>query len=149
MNIQYTFKHMPSSKALSDMAGAKISAKIERFTSRPLHAHVTFSLEGIHKKVHVSLITADGYDIEAEHYGEDAYAEIDIVAEKVEAQLRKHKERLTNRKGLSMQQKIKSVETRSKTPIESEALAIDAIDAGEILKFESAKGRNVSASLNS
>jgi len=137
MNIQFTFKQMESSQALMDLATEKLSARVERFTARPLHAHVTFSVDGLHQKIHVSMLTADGHDIEAEHAGSDMYSEIDIVSEKVEAQLRKHKERSTHKKGMSLSEKISLLhnEAPSTDPLEA------PIDAQDILKFEATHPR--------
>ena len=138
MNIQFTFKQMQSSQALADLTGAKLKAKIDRFTARPLHAHVTFSIDGISQKIHVSLITSDGYDIEAEHCGGDMYAEVDVVAEKIEAQLRKHKERLTSRKSIPMHEKISKMArldgADSEEGFTEDSLADDAIDALDVLQ---------------
>lgn len=136
MNIQFTFKHMTSSQALSDLISEKLSSRVEKFTARPVHAHVTFSVEGLLQKIHVSLITADGHDIEAEHSGSDMYAECDVVAEKVEAQLRKHKERLKDHKGESVKVKLATLNLASVEPVD-DSVADDAIDADEVLRMES------------
>lgn len=141
MNIQFTFKQMESSKALADLALEKLGAKIDRFTARPVHAHVTFSVEGLNQKVHVSLITADGHNVEAEHSGSDMYSEIDIVSEKVEAQLRKHKERIKARKGQSLSQKISELQSQAFKDLDDAPVGEEAIDAGDILKFEAAHSR--------
>lgn len=138
MDIQFTFKHMLSSQALSDLAAEKLSARIKRFTSRPVHTHVTFSLDGLHQKIHVSLITADGHNIEAEHSGDDMYVEIDVIAEKVEVQLRKHKERLKEFSGEGLKgisRNLANSRSTSEEPLDT--IADDAIDAGDILNFHS------------
>lgn len=144
MNIQFTFKQMASSQALSELVHSKLATKIERFTAQPVHAHVTFSVEGLNQRIHVSLITADGHDIEADHSGEDMYSEIDLVLEKVEAQLRKHKERLKAHKGESIRGNLAAIAAANGTTGESlDSLSDDAIDAKEILNFESNKNRDL------
>lgn len=146
MNIQFTFKHMESSKPLIDLAEEKFSSRIERFTSSPLHAHVTFSVQGLIQKIHVTLLTADGHNIEAEHEGIDMYAEIDVVAEKIEVQLRRHKEKLKSHKGASVRDLAQANSLSSTTEEddqsfireEEESGLENAIDAGDILNFEKA-----------
>ncbi len=149
MNIQFTFKHMESSQPLVELAEEKFSAKIDRFTSNPVHAHVTFSVQGLTQKIHITLLTADGHDVEAEHEGNDMYAEIDIVAEKLEGQLRRHKEKLKSHKGASVRDLPQKA---SLSPLEEDKLFIaeeelgleNAIDAGDILNFEKAPHKPLS-----
>ncbi len=142
MKIQFTFKHMPTSQSLIDLAEEKLEARIQKFTSRPVHTHVTFSVDGIMQKVHVSLITADGHNIEAEHSGEEMYAELDIIAEKVESQLRKHKERLKHHGGTSIKELSRQL-SENPVPVDGEldSLSDDAIDASDILSFENSPKR--------
>lgn len=137
MNIQFTFKQMSSSQALSDLFTEKLTTRIGKFTSRPAHAHVTFSVMGLQQKIHVSLTTADGRAIEAEHSGDDMYAEVDIVVERLEAQLRKHKERLRNHKRESL--KLRSYPRLTELFADN-----DAIDASDILKLEQIRQRRPS-----
>lgn len=143
MKIQFTFKHMESSQALADLAEEKFTAKIERLTTRPVHAHVTFSVQGLLQKIHVTLLTADGRDIEAEHEGMDMYAEIDIVAEKLEGQLRRHKEKLKSHKGATargLTQAIHATIGEQVAFFHDGKLEVDtAIDAAEILDMEKAR----------
>jgi ribosomal subunit interface protein len=138
MIVQFTYKHMPSSEALSTLAEEKLLAKISKFTAQPVKAHVTFSVEGQVQKMHVSLITSDGYDIEAEHQGADLYSEIDIVVERVEAQLRKYKERMKTRKGGLGHKDMNSVASAQASVDDlAEIVAEDAIDATDILTLTS------------
>lgn len=99
MKIQFTFKHMNSSQTLIDVAHEKLSGPLARFSTQPVHLHVTFSVEGLDQRVHVSMVTADGRNIEADHRGEDMYAGLDVVAHRLDTQLRKYKEKLKDHKG--------------------------------------------------
>lgn len=136
MKVQFTFKHMESSQALMDLAEEKLMAKVHKFTMRPLKAHITFSVEGLVQKMHVSLVTGDGFDIEAEHAGSTLYSEIDVVCEKVESQLRKHKERLKSRSAESLRKGAVLVSDDTASWNEQDSVDPSAIDAAEILKFE-------------
>ena len=137
MNFQFTFKHMDSSDALMELVREKIAPKIECFSSRPVHAHVTFWVEGILQKIHVSIIAEDGYNVEVEHGGTDMYTEVDVVADRVEAQMRKHKEKIKQRKGAIG---LKNGQPNAPHEDLSDVVeADDAIDAGDILNLEVAK----------
>lgn len=152
MKIQFTFKHMESSQALADLAEEKFTSKIERLTTRPVHAHVTFSVQGLIQKIHVTLLTADGRDIEAEHSGTDMYAEIDIVAEKLEGQLRRHKEKLKSHKGpgtRNLAQAVQATVGEQGAFLNGSELEADAaIDAAEILNFEKSTQRTATPVFN-
>ena len=121
---------MQSSQALSDLLTEKLESLIVKFTRSSAHVHATLSVEKTRQKLHVSLITADGYDVEAEHIGENMYSEIDNVIEKVKAQLRRHKERLQNHE----RQSIRSLDSSPELKLLEEFE--DSIDAAEVIASE-------------
>ncbi len=96
MHIDITFKNIDPSDALKDYAKKRL-AKIGKFIDRPAEAHVILSVEKIRHKAEVTL-NADGVIINAIEITEDMYSAIDIVMEKVERQVKKHKEKLQVRK---------------------------------------------------
>ena len=133
MNFQFTFKHMESSEALMELVRQKIGARVVRFSTSPVHAHVTFWVEGLTQKIHVTLIADDGYNVEVEHGGTDMYTEVDVVADRVEAQMRRHKEKVTGHRG---GHSLKNGSTGKVEDLSDVVEADDAIDAGDILDFE-------------
>jgi len=96
MHIDITFKNIDPSDALKDYAKKRL-AKIGKFIDRPAEAHVILSVEKIRHKAEVTL-NADGVIINAVEITEDMYSAIDMVMDKVERQVKKHKEKLQVRK---------------------------------------------------
>ena len=99
MHIDITFKNIDPSDALKDYAKKRLT-KIGKFIDRPADAHVILSVEKIRHKAEVTL-NADGVIINAIEITEDMYSAIDMVMEKVERQVKKHKEKLQVRKPLA------------------------------------------------
>lgn len=110
MHIDITFKNVDPSEALKDYATKRLS-KIGKFLDRPAEAHVVLSVEKIRHKAEVTL-NADGVIVNAVEITEDLYAAIDMVMDKVERQIKKHKQKLQDHKG--------SARTVSETPAVSE-----------------------------
>jgi putative sigma-54 modulation protein len=110
MHIDITFKNIDPSDALKDYAKKRLT-KIGKFIYRPADAHVILSVEKIRHKAEVTL-NADGVIINAIEITEDMYSAIDIVMEKVERQVKKHKEKLQVRKPVA---KSLEVEPAAKT----------------------------------
>ena len=96
MHIDINFKNIDSSDALKDYAKKKL-AKIARFIDRPSEAHVILSVQKIRHKAEVTL-NADGMIFNAIEITEDLYSAIDMVMDKIEKQVKKHKEKLKVRK---------------------------------------------------
>ncbi len=96
MHIDITFKNIDPSDALKDYAKKRLT-KIGKFIDRPAEAHVILSVEKIRHKAEVTL-NADGVIINAIEITEDMYSAIDIVMEKLERQVKKHKEKAPGQK---------------------------------------------------
>jgi len=102
MQTDITFKNIDSSDALKDYAFKRLS-KMDKYIDRTAEAHVVLSVEKRRHKADVTL-TADGAVINAVEITEDLYSAIDMVMDKLERQIKKHKEKLQGKK------------TQSKTP---------------------------------
>ena len=97
MNIIVTGRHIEVTPALKSYAEKKI-ARFDRYLSNISEAVVTISVEKYRHKVEV-LLKANGVLIQAEGITGDVYSSIDEVAEKLERQIKKYKEKLvTHRK---------------------------------------------------
>ena len=96
MQTDITFKNIDSSDALKDYANKRLS-KIDKYIDRTAEAHVVLSVEKRRHKADVTL-NADGAVINAVEITEDLYAAIDTVMDKLERQIKKHKEKLQGKK---------------------------------------------------
>lgn len=132
MRIQFSFRHMESSDGLMAITESKFEALRDKFGAEPLRVSVTFSLDGKTNKMHASVIMHDGYDVEAEDVGDNAYALVDVVAHKLVEQMRRHKERVQVRK-LQIRGRGVAAEDAFESVSDSEFWSQPAIDADNIL----------------
>ncbi len=97
MNIHIRGEHMILTEALREYAERKIG-KLERYFERPLDTDVHITLSVI-RELHVVEVTIPipGLLLRAEERSEDMYASIDLVMEKLEQQIRKHKSKVTRK----------------------------------------------------
>ena len=96
MNIAVTFKHIDSSDAIRKYAESKV-LKLEKYLNNILDVHVTLSMERVdHKESGVAQIklSAKNLNVNAEEKSADIYSAIDLLLEKAEAQIKKHKEKI-------------------------------------------------------
>jgi len=94
MQCRFSFKHMATSEALTEYTESKVVHKIERFSSKPIDAHITFSVEGYNQIAHCSVRGGDGCNFEVESQAKDMYAAVDVLVDKMSAQLKKLKEKV-------------------------------------------------------
>lgn len=99
MQISITFKNMDATQPLKDYVTKRLS-KMDRFIERPAEASVVLSVEKIRHKAEVT-INSDGHVINAVETTEDMYAAIDMVMDKLERQMKKHKEKIQDHKAVS------------------------------------------------
>lgn len=90
-NISVTFRHIDPSQALKDYVSEKLG-KIQKILDDPFEAHVTLSVE---KYRHIAevFLTARGITIKAFESTDNLYSAIDLVADKVERQTKKYREK--------------------------------------------------------
>jgi ribosomal subunit interface protein len=155
MEMQFYFKEMDSSDALRDYAELKIRDKVSKLSSKPVMAHVTFSLQPPKRKIHLHLHAGDGVSSEVEIVDEDMYAAIDKMVDTLEEQLRRQKEILKDHRNIfARASKLgdlfrgpysrlvrfgKNVATRSAQPMAAAETGEIPIDASELLKLEAAR----------
>lgn len=147
MDFLFSFKHMDTSDALQNYAEEKIKEIIGKFISKPTKTHVTFSVDRHNHLAHCAVSGGDGVNLQVEHTCTDMYASVDKMVDKLESQLKRHKEKLKEKKGdpsgYRVRDKKLSVAAggrKKEVDIENEA-----IDAEDILKFETARRRLNSA----
>lgn len=88
MQISVTFRHMDSSDALRQYAVTKIE-RLGKFFDGIVDAYVTLDAEKNRHTAHAT-VNAAGTTIRAEEASQDMYASIDLLADKIYRQLKKH-----------------------------------------------------------
>lgn len=92
MNVTVTFRHMPSSDALRGHTEQKVE-KFMKYLIEPVDIHVVLQIEKIRQIAEINLLSKN-YSAHALEESQDMYTSIDKVAAKMEAQIRKHKEKI-------------------------------------------------------
>lgn len=101
MLINVTFRHIEPSVPLREYAEEKIS-RVKKYIEEPIEAHVVLKVE---KFRHIAEVTIDasGLRLNGAEETEDMYSAIDMVADTIEAQVRKNKDKTRRRKsGVSL-----------------------------------------------
>ncbi len=96
MQVVVTFKHMDTSDALRDYAEEK-TERLSKYLSEPIEVHWFLSVEKI-RHIADATVVAMGVTIKAQESTQDMYSAIDAVADKLEKQVRKHKEKVKDHK---------------------------------------------------
>ncbi len=96
MQISVTFRHIEPSAPLKSYAEEKIS-RVKKYLDEPVEAHVVLSVE---KFRHIAEVTidADGLRINGAEETDDMYSAIDKLADTIEGQVKKGKQKFRRRK---------------------------------------------------
>lgn len=94
MQINLTGHHIEVTDSLRDYVNEKL-AKLERHFDKVSNTHVILTVENVRHKAEAT-VHMSGHDIFAESTEEDMYVAIDRLAEKLDRQVKKHKEKLKN-----------------------------------------------------
>lgn len=92
MQTQITFRHIEPSAALREYAEEKLS-RIKKYLDEPIDAHVVLRVEKFRHIVEVT-ISVDGQRINGVEETDNMYSAIDMVADKIEGQVRKYKDKV-------------------------------------------------------
>src|SRR5207248_725344 len=95
MQVNITFRNMFATEALRNHVQDKLSKVVDKYLDKVTEAHVTLSLERYLHQADVNL-HAGHFHVRGKEKSEDMYASIDTAIDKIERQLKKHKERLKN-----------------------------------------------------
>lgn len=96
MNMQVTGKNVDLTEPLKAYAEEKVG-KIRKYFDTVMDVHVILSVEK-HRHIAEVNILVNGINISADSTTEDLYASIDTVADKVERQVRRYKEKIKRHK---------------------------------------------------
>ena len=116
MNLNLTGHHLEITPAIRDYVIAKLDG-VSRHFDHVIDVNVVMSVDKLRHKVEVNLHTR-GKDIHVEAIEADMYASIDALADKLDRQVVKHKEkRSPNRHdGATIKREVAAAEARPATP---------------------------------
>ncbi len=99
VKVSVTFRHTQPTAALKHYAEEKIH-KVGKYFNRPLEAHVVLAVEAHERQVAEVTMQARGVTLDGREETTDLYSAIDLLIDKIEQQIRKHKtkSRLKRRK---------------------------------------------------
>lgn len=97
MQFQVTFRHMEATEALKEYAQKRME-RFAKYFSDPIACHVTMSTEKYNHRVDVNLQLKNGFKIAGHETTENMYSSLDMVAAKIERQVRRYKDKLKSRK---------------------------------------------------
>ena len=96
MQVNITFRHLEPTEALKDHVRGRVE-HVERYVDRPSEAHAVLHVEHLDHHAEIT-VKAGRFLLRGTARSPDMYASIDAAAERIERQLKKHKEKLTTRK---------------------------------------------------
>lgn len=99
MQFTVTFRHMEPSETLKEYSYDKL-LRLEKYLDAVIDAEMVMSVEKFRHKAEV-LIVSDGLKIKAEEETDDMYSSIDMVVDKLEKQIKRHRDKQKDHKGNS------------------------------------------------
>ena len=96
MQVSVTFRKIEPSSTLRRYAQEKLY-RIKKYVEDPIEAHVVLSVEKFRHIAEVN-INANGFRLKGEEETGDLYSAIDMVVDKVEAQIKKYRHKIKKRK---------------------------------------------------
>ncbi len=95
MNVKFTARHFKAHDTLKDHATSSIEA-LTKFYDGILNAEVTLSFEKVQNSIKVAEITlgVNGKTLKSTAKSEEFVKSIDLAVEKIEAQLKKYKDKI-------------------------------------------------------
>lgn len=98
MQVRFSFKQIPSSDDLKSYTEQKVLKIIDKFVTKPIEAHITFSVDRHLQNAHCSIIGGDGFNMQVEVSCEDIYGSVDKMIDKLRVQLTRQKEKIKDHK---------------------------------------------------
>ena len=109
MQISLTGHHVDITEAMRNYVDSKIE-RLERHFDHVTNIHVILSVEKLRQKAEATM-HVNGADIFADCVEEDMYAAIDKLVDKLDRQVKKHKEKQTNHRNGGNRKDIESTGT--------------------------------------
>ena len=92
MQVSITFRHMEASEAVREYLDSKI-AHLEKFLIKPTELHAILSVEKFRHRAEI-VLNEQHFKASADETSDDMYKSIDKALSKIEAQAKKHKDKL-------------------------------------------------------
>ena len=96
MQVNITFRHLDPTEALKTHVRDRV-AHVQKYVDRPSEAHAVLHVENLDHHAEIT-VKAGRFLLRGTARSQDMYASIDAAADKIERQLKKHKEKLYNHK---------------------------------------------------
>jgi len=113
MNITTTARHYDLAPALKDYAEGKVQ-NLKRYFDRIVTANLIFSLEKYRHRVEIT-VHVNGRDFVSVEESDDMYTSVDRSVDKLESQLRRHKDKIKRRKN-----QTRAIDTVSNAGVEGD-----------------------------
>lgn len=98
MQFSLTFRHMDATDALKSYTEERLQ-RITKYFPDPISCNVVLSANRFNHRVDVSLKLHNGFKVAGHEETENMYSSIDLVAAKLERQVRRYKDKLKSHKG--------------------------------------------------
>ncbi len=97
MNLNFTFRQHEASDAVRALVTDKLQKKLQPFLAEDAVLHVILALDGSSQRAELTLVQKD-LKTSAGADSDDMYKSVDQAIAKMRRQLRRHKERRTDRR---------------------------------------------------
>jgi putative sigma-54 modulation protein len=161
LRISVTFRHLDPSDALKDYVSQKLS-KVKKYFDGPIDANAVLSVEKFRQIAEVT-VTSGRFTVNCAEETDDMYQSIDKVIDKVERQVKRQRQKVTQRKGTgdpdrinfevqadieeagALEERIVKSENVFAKPmsLEEAVLQMDVNKAAEFLVFTDSSTRNI------
>ncbi|MDX2019832.1 MAG: ribosome-associated translation inhibitor RaiA [Deltaproteobacteria bacterium] len=99
MQVTTTFRHMETSQPVRQHALERLEKVRKYFTKEPLSGHAVFSVENNHQyTAELQITLPNGMLVQARETTEDMYSSIDLAGARLERQVRRWKDRISDHK---------------------------------------------------
>lgn len=147
MKLEIRGKNIEITEALREYAEKRL-AKLEKFIEDLDQAQITLSVEGDTHKVEVT-IPLNGVLLRGEEKSPDMYSSIDLVVDKLEKQIDKHKTKIYRKyRGAGLKQSLVQEMEKTQEPVEkfkivrTKRFALKPMDAEEAVMQMNLLGHN-------
>ncbi len=95
VHVNIAFLNLDSTEAIKQYATEKVSNCVRKFAHQDTEAHVVLKVEKARQIAELSMHLS-GHDFFVKEESQDLYASINMLADSLTSQLRKHKEKVTS-----------------------------------------------------